>query len=49
MNSIEVKKDLSPCWINGEKRIIQQAFLNIFKNAIEAMPNGGQLIIGMEF
>lgn len=47
MSSIEVKKDLSPFWITGERRIIQQAFLNIFKNAIEAMPNGGQLIITM--
>lgn len=45
MNSIEVKKDLSPFWIKGERRILQQAFLNIFKNAIEAMPNGGQLDI----
>ena len=47
MNSIEVIKELSPFWIKGEKRIIQQAFLNILKNAIEAMPNGGQLVIGM--
>lgn len=47
MNSIEVKKDLSPYLIIGERRIIQQAFLNIFKNAIEAMPNGGQLVIFM--
>ena len=47
MNSVEVKKNLSPFWIKGEKRIIQQAFLNIFKNAIEAMPNGGQLEVYM--
>ena len=48
MNSIEIKKGLSSFWIKGEKRIIQQAFLNIFKNAIEAMPNGGQLAIVMK-
>ncbi|AZV42752.1 ATP-binding protein [Peribacillus asahii] len=47
MNSIKVKKSLSPFWIIGDRRIIQQAFLNIFKNAIEAMPNGGQLVISM--
>ncbi len=47
MNSIEVEKDLLPFWIQGEKKVIQQAFINIFKNAIEAMPNGGQLVICM--
>ena len=47
MNSIEVEKDLLPFWIQGEKKVIQQAFLNILKNAIEAMPNGGQLVICM--
>lgn len=48
MNSIAVNKNLSPFWIYGEKKIIQQAFLNMMKNSIEAMPNGGTLEIGMK-
>lgn len=47
MNSIEVKKELSPYWVKGERKMIQQAFLNILKNSIEAMPNGGSLEIRM--
>lgn len=47
MNSIEITKKLSPFAFIGEKRTIQQALLNILKNAIEAMPNGGQLHIQM--
>ncbi|WP_338453319.1 ATP-binding protein [Niallia oryzisoli] len=48
MNSIEVKKDLLPFSIIGEKRVVQQALLNMMKNAVEAMPNGGELIITMK-
>jgi len=44
MNSIVVNKNLSPFWLQGERKIIQQAFLNIMKNAIEAMPGGGTLM-----
>lgn len=47
MNSIVVNKNLFPFWIQSEKKIVQQAFLNIMKNAIEAMPDGGTLEIGM--
>ncbi len=48
MSSIEVKKQLFPFYITGERRIVQQAFLNMLKNAIEAMPNGGELFISMK-
>jgi two-component system sporulation sensor kinase B len=48
MNSIVVNKNLSPFWLQGERKIIQQAFLNIMKNGIEAMPGGGTLEIGMK-
>ncbi len=41
MNSVEIEKHLSPCWIKGDERKLQQAFLNIAKNAIEAMQYGG--------
>ncbi|WP_071394671.1 ATP-binding protein [Bacillus tuaregi] len=47
MNSIEIQKDLTAFWITGERKTIQQAFLNILKNAIEAMPDGGSLTISM--
>lgn len=47
MNSVEIEEKLQPFWIKGESKIVQQAFLNIIKNAIEAMPSGGKLIIAM--
>lgn len=47
MNSIEIRKYLTPFSINGDESLIQQSFINIFKNAIEAMPNGGILEIYM--
>lgn len=47
MNSVEIKMFLSEFYIVGDERIIQQSFLNIFKNAIEAMPDGGVLEIHM--
>lgn len=47
MNSIEITKILLPVEIIAEKRTIQQALLNIMKNGIESMPNGGQLQILM--
>ncbi|MFC5649843.1 ATP-binding protein [Paenibacillus solisilvae] len=28
-----------------EENLIKQVFVNVIKNAIEAMPNGGQLVI----
>lgn len=34
--------------IDGNEFNIQEAFLNIIKNAIEAMPNGGKLVIGVD-
>jgi len=48
MNSIEVKKNLLPFSIIGERRVVQQALLNMMKNAVEAMPNGGELTISMK-
>lgn len=45
MNSVEVKTTLAPFTIIGEREKFRQCLLNIMKNAIEAMPNGGVLQI----
>lgn len=47
MNSVEIKQHLIPFFINGDERLLQQSIINILKNAIEAMPNGGLLEINM--
>ena len=36
------------CWISGEKNQLKQVFMNIIKNAIEAMPSGGEVRISLE-
>jgi len=45
--NIEIKTDLTPnlpmCW--HDTRQLKQVFLNLFKNAIEAMPFGGYLMV----
>ncbi|MBM7691119.1 two-component system sporulation sensor kinase B [Peribacillus deserti] len=35
--------------IRGDRQKFQQCFLNVIKNAIESMPNGGQLSISTQF
>lgn len=45
MNSIEIVKKLQPGAIVGNIQYFQQCFLNLIKNSIEAMPNGGTLTI----
>lgn len=47
MNSIEIRKNLTSFSIKGDESMIQQTFINVFKNAIEAMPNGGVLEINI--
>ncbi len=47
MHSITIKKHLQSVEIIGDETMLQQAFLNIFKNAIEAMSNSGLLEITM--
>ena len=46
-NKIEIKEDYSSCIpaILLDRNQIRQAFLNIFKNSIEAMPKGGNIYI----
>ncbi|PFN27838.1 two-component sensor histidine kinase [Bacillus cereus] len=45
MNTIHITKDFSKATIVGNKQHFQQCFLNLIKNGIEAMPNGGTLNI----
>ena len=43
MNSVEIRSSLIPFHVFGERDKFQQCLLNIMKNSIEAMPNGGTL------
>ena len=45
MNTIHITQDFSEATIVGNKQHFQQCFLNLIKNSIEAMPNGGTLNI----
>ncbi|MDG5786209.1 HAMP domain-containing sensor histidine kinase [Evansella sp. AB-P1] len=45
MNSVSIKTNINTSFIYGEKQLFQQCLLNIKKNCIEAMPNGGTLEI----
>jgi two-component system, sporulation sensor kinase B len=45
MSSVEIQTSLIPFNVKGEREKFQQCLLNIMKNAIEAMPNGGLLDI----
>jgi two-component system, sporulation sensor kinase B len=45
-NSVKVTKDIAEdLYINGDSAKFQQCLLNILKNGIEAMPNGGSLTV----
>ncbi|MCM3567972.1 HAMP domain-containing sensor histidine kinase [Neobacillus mesonae] len=49
-NSVEIHTDFSILgFIKGDKQKFQQCIINILKNAIESMPNGGYLTVSTEF
>jgi two-component system sporulation sensor kinase B len=45
MNSIHITEELVTGSIIGNTQHFQQCFLNLIKNSIEAMPNGGKLSV----
>ncbi|WP_373558555.1 ATP-binding protein [Bacillus sp. FJAT-45350] len=45
MNCVEIQTTLNSYYIKGESQLLQQCLLNITKNCIEAMPEGGNLSI----
>ncbi|WML27985.1 HAMP domain-containing sensor histidine kinase [Neobacillus sp. OS1-33] len=49
-NSVEVNTDFSVIgFIKGDLQKFRQCFVNVLKNAIESMPNGGYLTITTEY
>ncbi|WP_096200746.1 ATP-binding protein [Bacillus sp. FJAT-45350] len=48
MNSVTIETDIQPFYIKGDPKTFQQCLLNITKNCIEAMPDGGTLSIRTE-
>ena len=49
-NSVEIITDFSVIgFIKGDRQRFRQCFINILKNAVEAMPNGGHLYIETQF
>jgi signal transduction histidine kinase len=45
---VRVKQTLQPSvWINGDPERLQQLFLNLFLNAADAMPSGGELRVDL--
>ncbi|WP_335385274.1 HAMP domain-containing sensor histidine kinase [Neobacillus drentensis] len=49
-NSVEITTDFSVIgFIKGDGQKFRQCFVNVLKNAIESMPNGGYLTIATEF
>lgn len=49
-NSVEISTDFSVIgFIKGDGQKFRQCFVNVLKNAIEAMPNGGYLTVTTEY
>jgi len=46
-NNVELKSDLTenPPFVSGDADRLQQVFLNLISNALDAMPDGGKLVV----
>ncbi|WP_216830159.1 ATP-binding protein [Alkalihalobacterium elongatum] len=47
-NCVDIKTNSLTFSIKANKQKLQQALINLYKNAIEAMPNGGTLYVSLE-
>ena len=45
MNAVFIQCHVPIFYVNGEKHLFQQCFVNLVKNAIESMHNGGVLLV----
>lgn len=45
MRNVRIQIDVSPYLVEGERQLFQQCFVNILKNGIESMENGGSLTL----
>jgi two-component system sporulation sensor kinase A len=45
---IQLRSVVAPLWVLGVEAQLKQVFINILKNAIEAMPGGGVVRVAME-
>jgi PAS domain S-box-containing protein len=43
--TLDLESDQDPLWVEGDPEKLKQVFLNLIKNAIEAMDKGGRLVI----
>ncbi|WP_081415817.1 sensor histidine kinase [Peribacillus kribbensis] len=49
-HNVHIKSDiLENCWTYANPQKLNQSFINILKNAIESMPNGGLVWVGCSF
>jgi signal transduction histidine kinase len=46
--NVQLRHKLRECEISGDAELLKQVFLNILINAVQAMPDGGELAVTME-